>query len=82
VRVTECLHNPLQDRLDTLHHLMIPKAQYAIALLYQKGSASSVRFHLRGVLTAIQLYNQATFRAAEVGNEATNRMLSTEFCAV
>jgi hypothetical protein len=34
------------------------------------------------MLTAIQFHDQATFRAAEVGDEATDGMLSTELCAV
>jgi len=81
VRVTECLGNPLQHRFDILHHLVVPEAQYAIALLCQKSSPSSVRFRLRGMLTAIQFHDQATFRAAEVGDEKTDGMLAPEFCA-
>jgi hypothetical protein len=32
------------------------------------------------VLTTIQFHDQAAFRAAEVGDEATDGMLSAEFC--
>ena len=34
------------------------------------------------MLTAIQFHDQATFRAAEVDDETTDGMLSTELCAV
>jgi hypothetical protein len=82
VRVTECLCNPLQHSFDILHYLVVPEAQYAIAFLCQKSSPSSILLHLRGMLTPIQFHDQATFRAAEVGDEATDRMLSPELCAV
>jgi hypothetical protein len=34
------------------------------------------------MLTTIQFYNQIAFWAAEVGDEATDGMLSPELCAV
>jgi hypothetical protein len=80
VRVTECLCNPLQDRFDIVHHVIIPEAQYSIALLHQKCGPSSIRFLPSSVLSTIQLYDQATFRAAEISGEATDGMLSTKFC--
>jgi hypothetical protein len=76
----ECLCNPLQDRLDILHHLVVSEAQHSIALLYQKSSPSSVRFRLRVMLTTIQFHDQTALWAAEVSNEGTDGMLSTEFC--
>jgi hypothetical protein len=82
VRVSECLRNPLQHSFDILHHLVVPEAQYAIAVLYQKSSPPAIRFRLRGMLTPIQFHDQATFRAAEVGDEGTDRMLSPELSAV
>ena len=78
--VTECLCNPLQDRFDIVHHVIIPEAQYSIALLHQKCGPSSIRFLPSSVLSTIQLYDQATFRAAEISGEATDGMLSTKFC--
>ena len=82
MRVTECLCNPLQDRFDIVHHFIIPKAQYSIALLHQKSGPSSIRFLLRCMLSTIQFHDQAIFRAAEVGDEVTDGMLSPELCAV
>ena len=80
MRVTECLGNPLQDRFDIVHHFIIPEAQYSITLLHQKSGPSSIRFLPRSMLSTIQFYDQATFRAAEVSDEATDGMLSTKFC--
>lgn len=82
MRVNESLCNPLQDSFDILHHLIIPEAQYSIALVHEEYGPPLIRFRLRGVLPTIQFYNQTALWAAEVGDEATNRMLSPELCAV
>ena len=81
MRVTECLRNPLQHSFDILHYLVVPEAQDAIALLYQKSGPPSILLRLCGMLAPIQFHDQATFRAAEVSDEATDGMLATEFCA-
>jgi hypothetical protein len=57
VRVTERLCNLLQDRIDTVHHFMIPEAQYSKTLLHQKSSPSSIRFLTRSMLSTIQFYH-------------------------
>ena len=82
MRVPECLHNPLQHSFDTLHHLIVPEAQDVIASMYQESGPPSIPLRLRGMLTPIQFHDQATFRAAEVGDEGTDGMLSPELCAV
>ena len=53
VRVAECLCNPLQDRLSILPHLIVPKAQYAVAMLCQKSSPPPIRLRLRDMLPTI-----------------------------
>jgi hypothetical protein len=80
VRVTECPCNPLQDRFNIVHHLIIPEAQHSITLPHQKSGPYLIRLPPRSMLSPIQFYGQATFRAAEVSDEATDGMLSTKFC--
>jgi hypothetical protein len=82
VRVTKHLCNLLQDRLNILHHLIVPKAKHSIALVHEECCPSSICFHLRGMLSTIQFYNQSALRAAEVSDEGTDGMLSSELCAV
>jgi hypothetical protein len=80
--VAAYLCNPLQDSFDILHHLIVPKAKHLIALVHEECGPSSICFHLRGMLSTIQFYNQSTLRAAEVSDEGPDGMLSSELCAV
>jgi hypothetical protein len=78
VRVSERLHNLLQDCFYIPDYLMVPKPEHPIALLHQERSPFQVRFYLRSVLATIDFHNQTVLRAAQVGYEAADRMLPPE----
>ena len=82
MRVSENLRNSLQDRLDIFQLLIVPKAQYPIAPLSQKGGPPPIRVRLNGMLSSVELHYHPAFRATEVRNVAADRMLATELGTV
>jgi len=75
VRVPQGFHDPLQDRVELVHDLVIPKAQHPIALSTEKLCPSLIALSSRGVLAPIEFDNQPALNATEVGNERTDGML-------
>ncbi len=78
MRVLQRLINSQQDRLHIPDDFMIPKTKHSIACLFQELSPFPICFHPSSVLTAIKFNDQAAFRAAEVDDEVTNRVLPSE----
>ena len=59
--------------------MLVPEADYAITLLGKISCSRGVLLLLLGMLTAVELNNQAPFDAAEIGEVRTDAVLSAEF---
>ncbi len=81
MRVLEIFGNACKHTVNILKYLVVPEAQYMITLLFQNPGPNCVRFLLRRMLPAIQLYDQSFIRTAEINDVITDRMLASEFLA-
>ena len=67
----------LRDALEVRQNLIVPKAQHSITLAFKEPRAAIISGAV-GVLTAVRLNDQPTLLAHEIGNERTDRLLSTK----
>ena len=73
VKNPKCIH----------HYLIIPKTHHRVALFLKPGISLSVFQDLvrQGMLTAIQLNNQLSFKTHKVDDILSNRVLASELHA-
>jgi hypothetical protein len=76
---SECFEDGQQHAFQILQHIVVPEAKYAEALRLERLRAGEIG--LWGVLTAIDLDDQAAFEAAEVGDVLADGPLTAEFMA-
>ena len=79
MRVDTPLANLFPHAVQLRHHLIIPKAQHAIAARFQKTCSGLISRPLLRVLSTIEFDNQAQRGTAEIDNIRTYRMLTPEF---
>lgn len=75
MRVIHCAGDLVQDAIGVCQRIMIPETEHPIPSFDEKLSTPLIRLSLKGVLTPIELYHDATFRATEVHDVAADRML-------
>jgi hypothetical protein len=68
----------LQNAFDIFEHLVVPDPDNAIAMCFEFGVAFAVSRTI-GMLTPIDLHNEAALAAKEIHVEPTNRFLADEF---
>jgi hypothetical protein len=73
--------NRLQHAVDISNHVVVPKAQDAVAMLDQPLIACGVAL-VGGVLSTIDFNDQPALAADEVDNERSHWLLADEFLAV
>ena len=66
--------NGLQHAVHVSQNIIVPEANDAIALGFEKSGSGGVPADF-GVLAAVDLYDQLFFPADEVANEGSNRNL-------
>ena len=81
MRVDTTLAKLFQHVVQLRHHLIIPKAQHAIAARFQKTCSGLISRAGFRVLSTVEFDNQAQSRATEIDNIRTDRMLTPELSA-
>ena len=69
----------LQDAIEVVKNLTIPKPHDAIPVTPEFGATPSICIHALGMVTAIQFDNQLACRAGETRNILPDRMLPPKF---
>jgi hypothetical protein len=81
VRVSlKALQNHLQNALGVREHIMVPEADYSVAVPLQPSSPGSVGVFR--MLTPVDLYNEAALPTAEVDDIGAKRPLAFELVTV
>lgn len=70
--------NRADDPIDIIHHSIIPKANYSVALGFEIFGSFAIVFFLLQALTAIQFNNEFLLDTAEIGNIFSDGVLSSE----
>jgi hypothetical protein len=60
-------------------HLLVPEADYAIAVLGERSCSSRILVPLVGMVTAVELDNQPLLDATQICEVGINAVLSPEF---
>jgi hypothetical protein len=81
VRGRQSRCDDLCNSVKVVQKVIVPEAQHAIAFALEKGGSAFIGRAFR-VLAAIGFDDQPCFVTNEVGDERTNRLLSSEFGAV
>ncbi len=76
--VAKSLQNRLEHAVRVAEHVIVPKAQDPKSLTLEPGAARGVRFHPVGVLSPIDLDDQAAAQANEIDDVAANGRLAAE----
>src|SRR2546421_10328936 len=70
-----------QNLLDRPQDLIVPEAEHAVTLRFQPCRPQVIACFGRDVLTAVELDDQASVKAGEVGNVPTERNLAAKVAA-
>jgi hypothetical protein len=79
VRVVQCIPDYLHDSIVVLQHIVVPKAQHAIAVSFQTLRTHRIFLNSIAVLPAINFDHQARFKTYEIRNVALDGELTAEF---
>ena len=80
--MTHCIIDLAQDSIKIRKCFMVPETQDLITILGQKLSTTLVGLNLKSMVPAVKLHHYFAFRAAEIHNVASDRMLTSELHAV
>jgi len=76
----QCLRNSLNDVLNIIHHIVIPKTQYPKTLTFQKNRSHRIVLHLIGMLTAIQFNYNFPSGSTKINYIWSNGVLAPKSC--
>ncbi len=74
----ERLANGLQNTVEVIENLVVPKSDHAIAVARELYAALLIRRHSISVLPTIELDNEFACRTREIGDAAADRMLAAK----
>ena len=72
----------VQDSIKIRKCFMVPETQDLVTILGQELSTMLVGLNLKSMVPAVKLHHYFAFRAAEIHNVASDRMLTSELGAV
>jgi len=78
VRGPQCFNEPFKNARGIPQHLIVPKAEHAVACRLEDPAAGDISILIRRMMPAVDLDDQPRFQAAEVRDVRTNRVLTAE----